>query len=139
MAEILIALSLLAVLAVTVIGVFSKLLLAGSKDAHREVGLRLAEKHLSQAARTGPPDWGGGTGAGRSYNGKARLAAERDGLTTEYLYSVRVNEEERTPLGILEKVRVDVEWWPSSTGADKMRREQGRLSVSLEQLVYTGK
>jgi len=131
-----ISIALLAMLSVTVIGLFSKMMASGSKQADQGVARRLAEKILSRAAREGPPNWGA---TGASYQDSVMLTSLRSERSTEYFYQVQVDHIQSGSLGELQRVQVQVNWWPTGTDADNMRRDRGRLSVTVDQLVYTGK
>lgn len=136
LAEIVISLALLASLTVVVIGLFSKMLSSGGKQAEQGVARRLADKVLTKAVRQGPPGWGG---AGTNYEDTVELKSGRSELTTKYTYQVQVDHVRSTDLGDLKRVQVQVTWWPDATDGDNMRMDRGRLSLNVDQLVYTGK
>lgn len=138
LAEIVVAIGLLAISAVIVIGVFSKILSSGGKTAHQAVGRRLAERVLNRAVREGPPGWG----TDATMQGSSRLQTQQT-TSTEFVYRVSVSPAKTTSgpsaLGDLLNVRVDVSWWVGADDGNGARRDQGQLSVSAEQLYYLEK
>lgn len=137
LAEIVVAIGLLAVASITLIGLFSKLLSTGGKSVHHAVATRLADRVLTRALREGPPNWG----TGGTMNGVARLQTHRASVATEFEYRVTVSpphevRDGRAQQGALYEVEVEVSWWTQATDGNKGRRGQGQLSVTVERLHY---
>lgn len=139
LAEIVVAIGLLAVASITLIGLFSKLLSAGGKSAHHAVATRLADRVLTRALREGPPDWG----TFGALQGVAQLQTHQASATTEFAYRITVTPAKivtsPTAQGDLMEVAVEVSWWNQATDGNGGRRGQGQLSVRVDQLHYVEK
>lgn len=135
LAETVLALGLLTTIALAVIGVFSKLLTAGVKNADQSVGRALAEKVLDRALQEGPPGWGVGSGSTQ-----INLYSHDNYSGTSFTYSVtpvRLTTPKPTyPMGNVYHVQVEVYWWNGAHDGTGSRREVGKLWTRIEQLRY---
>lgn len=129
------ALGLLTVISLAIIGVFTKLLSASTKNTDRTAAHLLAQSTLEKASRQGPPDWGFGVGGS---TGEAsitdKLSTNNDRTQTEFTTTIKVdkvtNADPKVYLGNLYDVTVTVSWW------GKKRRGLGRLSTETSRTVY---
>lgn len=136
LAETVLAVGLVGMIAVVLIGVFSKLLTSTAKNSDLSVGEHLAKKVLDRAVREGPPNWGTGGLA----NGQMNIYSRDTANQINYLYTVTptlvTTPASAYPMGTVYQVTVRVEWWKDSTDSTGSHRDMGRLSTTLGQLVY---
>lgn len=137
LSEIVVAMVILSTVSLAVIGLFTHLLSSGGKQANQGTAQRLADSILTRAVREGPPDWG----MNGVRHGEAELKTQNSESTTTFLYDLDTEEvkSEVASVGALNRVSVQVSWWPESSGAKQGGQGQGKMSVKLEQLVYLGK
>jgi hypothetical protein len=125
--EVVVALGLVTVMALAIIGIFSRLMSRSAISADQAAGQLLAQAVLDAAVRVGPPGWGGTTGS--------REVATADASSdTVYNYTVAATElvDSRHDLGRVFRVTVTVDW---SHGETK-RQNSGRMSVRRSRLAY---
>ena len=133
-AELVVSIGFLAIIAVVVIGLFVRLTASSSKSADQSVALEIASRLLDEYARASPEDWKG-------------VAAQQDlqtrdpGSKTTYYYRLRHKQidDGKSMMGDLYRLDVDVFWWPDDpTKLDKTpsRRDYGKLKVSLGRVVF---
>ena len=111
LAEIVLAMGILAFVALTVVGVFLALLQTSAKNREQAMAELLTESLLEKATSIGPPHWGvdGRTGA--------RLQAELESDGSHFFYQVdpvRVDTRPEPSEGETWKVTVTVGWWLAS-------------------------
>ena len=129
------ALGLLTVISLAIIGVFTRLLSASTKNTDQTAAHLLAQSALEKASRQGPPDWGfgisGSTGTGAV---STKLNTNNDQSKTEFTTTVKVekvtNADPKVYLGNLYDVKVSVSWW------GKKRQGLGKLSMETSRTVY---
>lgn len=128
-AEIVVALGLISLVALAVIGVFSRLMGSTSKSADQAAADLLAQAVLDRAARTGPPEWGG-------LQSGVTLRTADSSSDTEFLYRVdtRLLPGSDHPLGSLYSVTVLVSWSGSLDKQDELGR--GKLWLERSRLTY---
>lgn len=121
--EIIVALGLVTTVALTIIGLFSRLMASSSKGADQAAAELLAQAVLDRATRTGPPDWGG-------LSAGVELETAETSSSTRYVYQVQIDPlpDDTHPLGVLYRVGVQVRW--------SGRQDQGRLLVERSRLTY---
>lgn len=135
-AEVIIALAILAFVALMVIGIFTALIKASAKNREQAMAELLTEALLERAITEGPQGWGVNSLVGQ------RLAAqeEQDGtlffyqVTPVYLHSEAVN-----PVGSLYRVDVIVGWW--TDGARSLEQSKtgfGNRFVKGSRTAYVG-
>lgn len=130
MIEIIVALGLVTMVALTIIGVFSRLLTSSSHTADQAAADLVAQSVLDKASRSGPPDWGDfAPGA------TIELETAENSQATRFLYKVDVRELDGSdhPLGSLYRVTVLVSW---SGNLDKTSEDGGKLWVERSRLTY---
>ncbi|HIB67773.1 MAG TPA: type II secretion system protein [Phycisphaerales bacterium] len=135
LSEIVMALGLLTVISLAVIGVFTKLLSASTKNTDRTAAHLLAQSALDKAARQGPPDWGFGlSGSTGTASISDKLSTNNDQTETEFTTTITVGKvtdaDPKIYLGNLYDVTVSVSWW------GKKRQGLGRLSTETSRTVY---
>lgn len=137
-AESVVAFGLMAVLAVVVIGVFSKLLVSSAKSTDLTAGQLLAKSVLDRAARQGPDQWGVG-GSTTNFGGGAQLYAHDKTTGTRFVYEVLPVRLNTDIMGNLYEVTVTVTWWRDQVDPEAGRQQVGRLSTQLSRTVYVKK
>ena len=129
MLEIIVALGLVSVVALAIIGVFSKLMTSSSKGADQAAAELLAQAVLDKATRSGPPGWGG-------LEASVDLETADASSDTKFIY--RVNPDEipgsEHALGSLYRVEVTVSW--GQTIAPESQLDRGKLWVTRSRLTY---
>lgn len=127
--EIVVALGLISMVALAIIGVFSRLMTSSSKSADQAAADLLAQAVLDRAARAGPPDWGG-------LQSGATLKTADSASDTEFLYRVDTGQLPGSdhPLGSLYSVTVLVSW---SGSLDKQQAlGRGKLWLERSRVTY---
>lgn len=131
LAEVIVALALLAMVMVSTVLVFLSLQGASGKTGDLTVALGYAQSQLDLAEQAGPPDWGGLTGQRQLYSHEAGSKTTfSHQLTVTHLYSPPPTP---LPMGDLYQLEVEV-FWSESPAAT--RRGQGRLSTRLGRVVF---
>ncbi len=136
LAELVVAIGLLAAIGLTLIGLFSQLLSSSAKNSDLTAGRLFAQRVLDRAVRSGPPDWGVGSGL---YAGGAAITTQDQATQTTFVYSLTPALLKRDT-GItgtsreLYFVEVEVAWW--QTGGSPNREGIGRLFTTTGQSVY---
>ena len=131
LAEVIVALALLAMVVVSTVLVFLSLQGASGKTGDLTPALAYAQSQLDTAQQAGPPDWGGLSGQRQLYSheGGSRVTFSHQ-LTATHLYS-----PPSTPLPMGDLYRLEVEvYWGEAPGLT--RRGQGRLSTRLGRVVF---
>lgn len=133
-AELIVAIGLLAVIAVFVIGLFVRLTASSSKSADQSVALEVASRFLDEYARATPEDW-------KTVSSKQELQTRDPASSTSYYYRLRYKpiDDGASQMGDLYRLDVDVFWWPtnpSKLDQTPNRRDYGRLRVSLGRVVF---
>jgi len=133
--EVVLAVGLLTIIAVTIAGVFTHLLQASAKTSDLTAGRSLARRILDRAIRAGPPGWGFG-----DLEGSQTLATQDSRATTKFLYSITPVRLKRDSgmVGVTRElyfVEVEVKWWAEAIEPDPTRPEMGRLSTRVSQAV----
>ncbi|MBI3928119.1 MAG: hypothetical protein HY319_21430 [Armatimonadetes bacterium] len=130
--EVLVSLALLLILAVVVMGVFSKLLSSSAKTADLTIGRVLAGRVLEKAIRSGPPEFGLPSGTGSS-----DIYSHDPASRTTFVYALTPTKLQdglpTRPMGDLWHLEVQVHWW---TDQPSTRPGMGRLSTSVEEVVF---
>ena len=149
MAEMVLAVGLLALMVVFVAGLFTRLLAASSKSSTQTVGLLFAQRRLDAAQRNGPPNWGAASPISEVAGNYREGSSDSQGVyltdeaaQTTFFYRFEANRVESKPMGDLYRLSVDVVWWPS-TGATAKNAQPGetghgtgKQSVSLARVFY---
>ncbi len=134
--EIVVALGLVVVMALAIVGIFSRLISRSAISADQAAGQLLAQSVLDKAIRIGPPDWGG-------LSGSQQLASADQSSKTVFNWTVVARELPRSALdpppsssdlGVLYRVRVTVDW--SNTSSPGTRQNLGRMMVERSRLSY---
>jgi type II secretory pathway pseudopilin PulG len=127
--EIIVALGLVSVVALAVIGVFSKLMTSSSKTADQAAAELLAQSTLDKSIRVGPPNWG-------VPDGEVTLKTADASSRTEFLYRVQGEElpDSDHHLGSLYRVTVLVSWGGSLAKTERL--DQGKLWVERSRMTY---
>lgn len=135
LAEIMVALGVMAVVSLTVIGLFSKLLISTQKSSQVVTADLLCQAILAEAVKEGPPGWG--VGGDYSVNGGRASLHTSEERKTGYNYQVvpvRVLTDDK--MGELWDVTVNVSWWGEEVDTSRERQGMGRLSRDLNRTVY---
>ena len=126
-AEVLVAIALLGTIVVSTALVFTSLLSSSTKSTDSSAALYYAQTQLDEAAKAGPPDWGGLTGSQEIYtHDPVAPTTFSHQLTATLIYSPPAT---RISMGDLYQLDLVVYWWSSSPGAT--RRGMGQLSTRL--------
>jgi len=127
LSEIVLSLGLLAVVGLTVIGLFSYLTLNSQVNSDRAAAQLLAESVLDRAVKAGPePVNGLEWGLGRDKLFKELKTAE-DSSSTQFSYQITPELIRTAPLGSVYHVTVEVAW---SDGRQSPERGRGALKKS---------
>lgn len=133
--EIVVSIGLVVVITLFVVGVLSRILLAGGKTAHQTAANHLAEQLLETAAVSGPPSWGFATLARDSWAGTRYLLLPGSQTNTPFRYKLEELTLRDSPddLGTLNQLKVVV-WW---TGDEpEYRPDLGKTYVEVVRKVY---
>ena len=127
LSEIVLSLGLLAVVGLTVIGVFSYLALNSQSNSDRAAAELLAERVLERAVKAGPDSVSGlAWGVGKKKLFKELTTAD-NGSATRFSYQISPTLIRTAPLGTIYQVRVEVAWTEDPGGVE---RGKGHLKKS---------
>lgn len=126
--EVVLALGLVVIMALAIVGIFSRLMSRSAYSADQAAAQLLAQSLLDKAIRMGPPDWGGGSGV-------QELASGDQSATTAYNWTIKGHQlpDSVHDLGRLYRVTVTVDWSNSAPGT---RPANGRMLVERSRLAY---
>lgn len=127
LSEIVISLGLLAVVGLTVIGVFSSLALNSQSNSDRAAAQLLAESVLERAVKSGPDPVDGlrwGVGTDKLFK---ELKTADDSSATRFSYQISPELIRTAPLGTIYHVTVEVVWLEEGAGP---QRGTGKLKKS---------
>ncbi len=135
---------------------FVKLMASGTKSTNQSVGLLFAQRRMDAALGTGPPFWGSGTPM--VYDAATRCWTEAAADTTTFAGGlgggVYTSDENNKTLfyhklearlvraqimGDLYRLKVDVMWWPNTSGATPqavVRQGTGKQFLTLTRMFY---
>lgn len=118
LAEVVLAMGILAFLALLVVGVFLALLKSSAKNREQAMAELLTEKFLEKAAAEGPPDWGVGKEKVGTRLEEEPLELDRTAGKeldrTRFFYQVDselLETEPKTTAGATWRITVTVGWW----------------------------
>ncbi len=132
LAEVILALGLLAVVGLIVVGVFTKSMGAQSKSSHATVGRLLAESIAEKAVLIGPPNWGMA-----DIDIPETETVRLQNSDSEETYTYDIDEfvvrgaTATNSLGVLYLIEITVSWW----GEDD-RVGMGKNFVKTARVVY---
>ena len=150
LAEVVLAVGFLTIIAITVAGVFTHLLNASAKTTDLTAGRSLARRVLDRAVRAGPDQWGFGNLTTNSEyvperdvvvfykNGTQTMVTQASESQTEFAYRLEwfpIKDPDDAVDGInrwIYGVNVEVTWW--GTDPTQSRAEMGRLSTKVGQV-----
>ena len=130
LSEVVLALGVLAIVGLTVIGVFTKLMGSQSKSSHATVGRFLMESVAERVSLSGPPDWGV-TG---DQTESVYIHSQDQKVTFTYRipsYFALKKAPVSNPMGTLYFVNIEIEWW----GGDD-RIEVGKTKLATSRVIY---
>lgn len=129
-AELVVAIGLLAVIAVVVIGLFVRITASSSKSADQTVALEIANRVLDQYANSSPADW-------ETASSKQDLQTRDPASKTTFHYHLesRPLTHSTSNMGDMYRLDVNVYWW-TNREAEDTRRDYGRLRVRLSRCVF---
>lgn len=133
-AEIVIAIGFLAIIAVVVIGLFVRLTASSSKSADQTVALQVADRLLEEYAGATPSVW-------KELSNQVDLQTRAPGLETTFFYRLQFQQIDpgNSLMGALYRLDVDVSWWSDEAQnlrARSSRRDYGMLQVHLARAVF---
>ena len=133
-AELIVAIGFLAIIAVVVVGLFVRLTTSSSKSADQSVALEVASRLLDEYAGATPESW-------KDASSQQDLQTRDPGSKTTFYYRFRSKQIDDTKslMGDLYRLDVDVYWWPEDpTKLTKTpnRRDYGKLEVHLARCVF---
>lgn len=132
-AELVVAIGFLAIIAVVVIGLFVRLTTSSSKSADQSVALEVASRLLDEYAGSSPSDW-------TTVSSQQELQTRDPGSKTTFYYRFKHRViDSQSLMGDLYRLDVDVYWWPDDpTRLQKTpnRRDYGKLQVHLGRVVF---
>lgn len=127
-----VALGLVAVVSLSVVGLFSRLAVSSQVSAEQAAADLLASTLIERAASEGPPEWGVGEAQVFQENPASLETGNAQG-SEAMVFQVIPEELERQPLGVLYRLRVRVSWQEDS---GPQNAERGRGLVERSRLVY---
>ncbi len=130
LAEIVVALGLVALVSLAVIGVFSSLLLSTAKTSTQAGAELLAKSLLDRAVRQGPPNWSTG-----NETIAHRLELGDKQAPTTVFYRIEVQALQKHSMGELHQVSVTV-FWDQEGQSQGYRVGQGKTWVEQTRVVY---
>lgn len=135
---------------------FTKLMASSTRTTNQSVGLLFAQRRMDAALATGPPFWG--SDAPMTYNVGTRTWEENASDTTAFAggpgSGVYTSDETNKTvfyhkmqaqlirpqmMGDLYRLRVDVVWWPNTSGGtiqSTVRQGVGKQFLTLTRLFY---
>ena len=133
-AELIVAIGFLAIIAVAVIGLFVRLTASSSKSADQSVALEVANKLLDGYAAATPSVW-------KDVSSQLDLQTRAPGLQTTFYYRFQFKQIDpgNSLMGDLYRLDVDVYWWPpdpQNLQSSPNRRDYGKLQVHLARVVF---
>ena len=133
-AELIVAIGFLAIIAVVVIGLFVRLTTSSSKSADQSVALEVASRLLDEYAGASPASW-------KDASSQQDLQTRDPGSSTTFYYRLKSKQIDDTKglMGDLYRLDVDVYWWPTNPNqlqATPNRRDYGKLQVHLARVVF---
>lgn len=131
LSEIVISLGLLAIVGLTVIGVFSSLAINSQSNSDRAAAQLLAETVLERAVKAGPDPVDGlrwGVGTDKLFK---ELKTADDSSATKFSYQVSPELIRTAPLGTIYHVTVEVVWMEEGSGV-----QRGRGNLKKSRTVY---
>lgn len=133
-AELIVAIGFLAIIAVVVIGLFVRLTSSSSKSADQSVALEVASRLLDEYAGASPESW-------KTASNQLDLQTRDPGARTTFYYRFRSKQIDDTKslMGDLYRLDVDVYWWPDdpkNLSKTPNRRDYGKLQVHLARVVF---
>lgn len=131
MAELVLAIGLLAIIAVVVIGLFVRFTVSSTKSSDQTAALELAHKLLDEYADADPSFW--------DVSADQELTTHDTQTSTEFVY--RLDYEQLSPndaqMGDLYRLDVFVAWWPDGGARERnQRRDYGQLHLNLSRLIF---
>lgn len=135
LAEVVVAIGILAVAGLAVIAVFAKLVGAQSKSGHQVVARLLADQVLEEASLAGPPNWGA-TDITEPQIREFQLQGAPAPVPFKYRLTPTLLRDAppANPMGKLYGLKVDV-WWETDEPGQSVR-DKGRLSLTAHRVVY---
>lgn len=133
-AELIVAIGFLAIIAVVVIGLFVRLTSSSSKSADQSVALEVASRLLDEYAGAAPEVW-------KDVSSQQDLQTRDPGSKTTFYYRFRSKQidDSSSLMGDLYRLDVDVYWWPDNPNKltqTANRRDYGKLEVHLARVVF---
>ena len=135
LAEVVVAIGILAVAGLAIISVFAKLVTSQSKSGYQTVARMLAQEVLEEASIAGPPLWGM-TDPTQELTRSYRMQSSPEPVPFSYKLSVSSVRllEYPDPMGEIYQLEVDV-WW-FGEGPNAGRTDLGRTSLKGFRQVY---
>lgn len=142
--EIIVSLSILAVAALGLIAVMTRLMMAQSTSSHQTVGKLVAESRLQKATLASPPDFGVPAGT----VGRARVRVGQNSELVDFFYTVEPQAMLDPPgdplgknpplslpdMGTVWEIRVKVWWNEEEKAAGAV--ERGTQTLEVSRLTY---
>lgn len=131
------ALGIIAIVALSILGVFTKLMVSATKNTDLTTADALALTIMENAVTQGPPNWGVG-GDFSITGGTASMYSGSSESTTKFVYQLKREEvtAHTSSMGKMFKLTVIVTWWEDEANEAASRAEYGRVGTELTRLVY---
>ena len=116
--EIVVSIGLVAVITLFVVGVLSRILVAGGKTAHQTAANLLAEEVLETAAVAGPPNWSFPTTDRTNWTGTRELMLPGEKANTAFHYKLQeiTLRDSEDDLGTFHQLSVKIWWYGEEPG-----------------------
>lgn len=135
LAEVVVAVGLLAVVALPLIGLFAKLLGSQSKTTHFTVANFVSNKVAERAVLAGPPNWGmNDISMPQTESTRIHHQSAMVNFSYRIIPSVLAPAPAQNPMGRLYLLEIELNWW--SDDPELMRIEHGKTSVKTARVVY---
>lgn len=131
MAELVLSMGLLALIATVVIGLFVRFTVSSTKSTDQTAALELANQVLDEFADASPSYW--------NQTGTKEFQTHDDVTRTTFSYRLdyRLLSPPTAQMGDLYRLDVQVSWWPDSSGTlQNQRRDYGKLHLNLSRTVF---
>ncbi len=129
-AELIVAIGLLAIIAVVIIGLFVRLTTSSSKSVDQSVAMEVANRFLDEYVDASPSQWD-------AVNSNVQLQTHDPVSKTTFYYKLRhrLVSSPAAQMGDLYRLDMAVSWCPNAD-PNLPRRDYGKLQVHLSRLVF---
>ena len=133
-AEVIVAIGILAVILVAVIALFLQLMSSTTKNNLLNLGTLYADRTLEQSVKNAKL---GGPAFAPVVTGEESMISHGDEIATKFAYRLEATKLSDPEPGEKWLLRIEVQWWHDDPGdSAEARAGYGKLSTKQERLVY---